>query len=338
MRHEGPDVEGVEADQEGEKDKDGGSQQNEGCSPMLQFNQSGLQIASDYRLVGKFGCLFAGSKSRIAHPRIQQQRKNQPTKVFDMKDIRFLRGSMFLTLAGMILLAGCNRTSNQPAANTAAASPNQPAQASNPPAPPPDQNAAAAQGTPAATAPSAQTPASAPPPTIMIPAGTELRVRLDQDLGSKISQPGDTFTATVADDVVVDGRTVIPRHAEAEGTVIDAKGLGHFKGGALLELRLERVKTRWGSYPVATSTMSRVEKGKGKRTVGFAAGGGALGAIIGGLAGGGKGAAIGALAGAGAGTAGSAVTGNQGDFAAGGDAADVPAGAFRSRDAVDGPA
>jgi hypothetical protein len=56
--------------------------------------------------------------------------------------------------------------------------------------------------------------------------------------------------------------------------------------------------------------MERMEKGKGKRTTGFAAGGGALGAIIGGLAGGGKGAAIGALAGAGAGTAGSAVTGN----------------------------
>ncbi|HVT97645.1 MAG TPA: hypothetical protein VHE33_09070, partial [Acidobacteriaceae bacterium] len=43
----------------------------------------------------------------------------------------------------------------------------------------------------------------------------------------------------------------------------------------------------------------------------FAGGGGALGAVIGGLAGGGKGAAIGALAGAGAGTAGSAVTGNK---------------------------
>jgi len=228
-----------------------------------------------------------------------------------MKDNRFLHGWTLLTLAGLVVLAGCNKTSNQPAANTAA-NPNQPAQASNPPAPPPDQNAAA---TPGAAAPAAQAPAPPPstpppPPTIVIPSGTELRVRLDQDLGSKISQPGDTFTATVADDIVVDGRTVIPRRAEAEGTVIDAKGLGHFKGGALLELRLERVKTRWGSYPVATSTMERLEKGKGKRTAGFAAGGGALGAIIGGLAGGGKGAAIGALAGAGAGTAGSAVTGN----------------------------
>jgi hypothetical protein len=43
----------------------------------------------------------------------------------------------------------------------------------------------------------------------------------------------------------------------------------------------------------------------------FAGGGGAFGALVGGLAGGGKGALIGGLAGAGAGTAGSAMTGNQ---------------------------
>jgi len=246
-----------------------------------------------------------------------------------MKGNEFLRRWTLLTVAGVVMLAGCNKTSNQPAASPAA-SPSQPAQAANPPAPPPDQNAAApAPGTAAAPAPGsaatvpgtaaapppnqqAAAPAPpAPPPTIVIPAGTELRVRLDQDLGSKISQPGDNFGATVADDIVVDGRTVIPRGAEAQGTVIDAKALGHFKGGAILELRLERVKTRWGSYPVSTSTMSRMEKGKGKRTALFAGGGGAFGAIVGGLAGGGKGAAIGALAGAGAGTAGSAVTGNK---------------------------
>jgi hypothetical protein len=136
-------------------------------------------------------------------------------------------------------------------------------------------------------------------------------VRLDEDLGSKISQPGQSFTATVADNVIVHGQTVIPREARAEGVVIDAKSLGHFKGGALLELRLERVRTRWGSYPVSTSTMAQAEKGKGKRTALFAGGGGALGAIVGGLAGGGKGAVIGGLAGAGAGTAGSAMTGNK---------------------------
>jgi hypothetical protein len=136
-------------------------------------------------------------------------------------------------------------------------------------------------------------------------------VRLDTDLGSKISQPGDTFTATVADEVLKDGEVVIPKGARAEGTVIDAKPLGHFKGGALLSVKLERVHTKWGSYPVATSTISRAEQGKGKRSAGFIGGGAGFGALIGGIAGGGKGAAIGALAGGGAGTAGTAFTGNK---------------------------
>jgi len=159
--------------------------------------------------------------------------------------------------------------------------------------------------------PAAPAPQPPPPAVVELPAGTRLHVRLDQDLGSKISHPGDPFSATVADDVIVDGQTVIPRGSHAEGTVVDAKALGHIKGGAYLELRLERVHTRWGSYPVETSSIDRAEKGKGKRAALMAGGGGAFGALIGGIAGGGKGALIGAAAGGGAGTAGSAFTGNK---------------------------
>lgn len=165
---------------------------------------------------------------------------------------------------------------------------------------------------PGASQSSAGAPQAPPPPAVVtLPEGTSLRVRLDQDLGSKTSQPGDNFSATIEDAVVVNGQTVIPRGATAEGTVIDAKPLGRFKGGAVLSIRLERVHTKWGSYPVATSSISRAEKGKGKRTGLFAAGGGGFGALVGGLAGGGKGALIGGLAGAGAGTATSAFTGNK---------------------------
>jgi len=225
-----------------------------------------------------------------------------------MKSIRFWFPVTAVTLACVLALGGCKRSNNQ------AANSENPAQsaANNPPAPPPDQTQPAQ--TPAGQSQPTQTqqPAPAPQPTTLeIPRDTRIRVRLDQDLGSKISQPGESFGATVADDVVVNGQVAIPRGSHAVGTVIDAKALGHFKGGALLELRLERIRVNGGSYAVATSTMERVEKGKGMRTAKFAGGGGAFGALIGGLAGGGKGALVGALAGAGAGTAGSAMTGNK---------------------------
>jgi len=204
-----------------------------------------------------------------------------------------------LAVALMLPLAAChsNNTANQNPDNQPQVTPAQPQSA-------PDTAASSAAPAPRAAAPR-------PPEAVNLPEGTDIRVRLDTDLGSKISSPGDTFQATVADDVEVNGRTVIEKGARADGTVVDAKPLGRFKGGATLAVKLDRVTTRWGSYPVETSSISHAEKGKGKRTGVMAGGGAGLGALIGGLAGGGKGAAIGALAGAGAGTAGSAFTGNK---------------------------
>jgi len=175
----------------------------------------------------------------------------------------------------------------------------------------PDNSSASAPGQPTGSQQAAAPQTPPPPVVISLPEGTEIRVRLDSDLGSKISQPGDSFTATVADDVLKGGDVVIAKGARAEGTVVDAKPLGRFKGGATLVVKLDRVRSRWGTYPVETSSISRAQQGKGKRSAGFIGGGAGLGALIGGLAGGGKGAAIGALAGGGAGTAGSAFTGNK---------------------------
>jgi hypothetical protein len=146
---------------------------------------------------------------------------------------------------------------------------------------------------------------------LVVPAGTVLTVRLGQAVGSKISSAGETFTATVASPIAVDGRTAIPAGATASGTVVDAKPLGRFKGGASLRLRLTSITVNGGDQAISTSSVVRTEKGKGKRTAIMAGGGAGLGALIGGLAGGGKGAAIGALAGGGAGTGGAAFTGNK---------------------------
>jgi len=144
-----------------------------------------------------------------------------------------------------------------------------------------------------------------------IPAGTVIIVRLGETLSSKNSQAGQGFSATVAQPVVVNGKTVIEEGATAHGTVVDVKSRGRFKGAARLQVRLDSVSINGREHQIETTAVVRSMKGKGKRTAGFIGGGAGAGALIGALAGGGKGAAIGALAGAGAGTAGAAFTGNK---------------------------
>jgi hypothetical protein len=197
---------------------------------------------------------------------------------------------IFLGLLLSLTLAACSKKTDQSADNAA-----------NPAAP------AQTQPTPAQPAPAAP----APPPPIVVPSGTALTIRLAQSVGSKISQAGQSFSGSVADAVVIGGSTAIPAGAKVSGTVVDAKPLGRFAGGASLTLRLNSVDIQGTAQAIKTSAVAQTEKGKGKRTAVIAGGGAAVGALIGGLAGGGKGAGIGALAGGGAGTGGAAFTGNK---------------------------
>jgi hypothetical protein len=208
-----------------------------------------------------------------------------------------ISSALFLSL----VLLGCNsKPSTSSSGNDTGNS------ATNAPASSPTSSG---QPSSSATTPAAPAPVEAEP--LVVPAGTVVTVRLAQAVGSKISQPGQTFSATVATPVEVGGKTAIPAGAGASGTVVDAQPLGKIKGGAVLQLKLDSLRIGGADRPVQTSAVVRTEKGKGKRTAVLAGGGAGLGALIGGLAGGGKGAAIGALAGGGAGTAGAAYTGNK---------------------------
>jgi hypothetical protein len=216
------------------------------------------------------------------------------------------RALYLLSIFLMFTLAACSKKPADTASNSAS---------QNTAAPSNDAggNATSSSAAPATDSPATATPAtSAPAPQpLVVPAGTTLTVRLGESVGSKISSPGQSFSATLVSPVTVDGNTVIPAGASARGTVVDAKPLGRFKGGAILELRLNSITVNGSEQRIRTSAVTRTLKGKGKRTAVMAGGGTALGAIIGGLAGGGKGAAIGAAAGAGAGTGGAAFTGNK---------------------------
>jgi len=247
-----------------------------------------------------------------------------------MKLNRVSASFLSFALAGLLLAGGCKKQPQPASSETPQTAAPAPADSSAASAPTPSPSSAAAPASsaapgpapastpessaapaPASAAPAGPPPPPPPPPTVVIPAGTHIAVTISQDLGSKISQTGQTFSATVASPISVGGQRIIRAGASATGTVIDAKALGKIKGGATLSLRLDTVRAQGVTYQIASSTIDRAEKGKGKRSTGFIAGGAGGGALIGGLAGGGKGALIGGLIGAGAGTAGAAFTGNK---------------------------
>jgi hypothetical protein len=207
--------------------------------------------------------------------------------------MRLRISALFLSML-LIFGTACTKPTSQPSDNASQSS----------------DNGAAPGGNSAASNPSsaAERPAAV---VLTVPSGKVITVRLADPVGSKISQAGQSFGGTLAKPVDVGGEVSIPAGAKVEGEVVDAKPLGRFAGGALLQLKLDSITVNGTQMPVQTATFTQTLKGKGKRTAVLAGGGAGLGALIGGLTGGGKGAAIGAAAGGGAGTAGTAFTGNK---------------------------
>lgn len=146
---------------------------------------------------------------------------------------------------------------------------------------------------------------------LVIPAGTQIAVRMAEGLDTKTTQTNDVFHATLEQDLMVQGIVAIPRGAPVLGRVVDAKEAAHFKGNAALSIELTQVTAHGQKLDLSTSPFDAKGAGRGKNTAEKAGGGAALGAIIGALAGGGKGAAIGAIAGGGAGAGVNAITRGQ---------------------------
>ena len=199
-------------------------------------------------------------------------------------------------------------SSAPPAAPSAARSsaPKSQAHKATPPAESATPVESAAKETPTVVPP---TPTPTPTP-VVIPAGTDLRVRTTSPITTG-AQPTQKFEASLAKPLMVGNTVVVPKGAMVSGTIPQAKSAGRIQGEGNLTLVLNSMTVKGKTYQIATKPVSLESKGRGKRSALMIGGGSGAGALIGGLAGGGKGAAIGALAGAGAGTAGATMTGKR---------------------------
>jgi hypothetical protein len=181
--------------------------------------------------------------------------------------------------------------------------------------PPPSAEPQAPQVAEAPPPPPQQLPPPPPPPpafrNITISPGTTIPVRITQTLDSATTQQGETFTGTIASDIVTDGVVVIRQGTSVTGRVVAVQEAAHYKGSSLLTIELTSISRRGEKLTVNTDPYSVQGKGRGANTAEKVGGGAAVGAILGGILGGGKGAAIGAAAGGGVGAGANTVTRGQ---------------------------
>jgi hypothetical protein len=150
-------------------------------------------------------------------------------------------------------------------------------------------------------------PASGPPPLrragVTVPSGTVLTVRMVDAVDSSVNQVGETFRATLDEPLVINGRTVASRGADATTKLTEVEQAGRLSGRSELALVLLDVVIDGRRYEITTNEVSQEGSSRGASTAKRVGGTAVVGAIIGGIIAGGKGAAQGAAAGAGAATA-----------------------------------
>ncbi len=163
--------------------------------------------------------------------------------------------------------------------------------------------------------PGAQAPYAGQPQMAAVPAhltikpGTFVTIRVSQRISSDHNQQGDTFFATLAEPLIVDGVVVAQRGETVTGRVTEAQKAGRVEGTSKLGVELTGITLVDGQQlPIQSQMINRngqTSVGRDAAAVGTTT---ALGAAIGAGADWGRGAAIGAGAGAAAGLIGVLLT------------------------------
>ena len=155
--------------------------------------------------------------------------------------------------------------------------------------------------------------AAAAQTNISLPAGTSVKVKLENALTTFSSKSGDPFSARVTEAVMLDGKAVIPIGATVQGRVTEASEPRRIAGKPTIGIFPETVVLPNGEHYMLNATLVDTSirhgtdvndegqfKGKGHDgkdmiEIGMGTGGGML---VGGLIGGGKGVLIGGAVGA----------------------------------------
>lgn len=193
------------------------------------------------------------------------------------------------------------------------APPDAPPQADTAPPAPPQQEQPAPAPTPGwrrFSPPPATNQQNPPVPSqLTLDPGTFVTVRVDQFLSSDRNQAGDTFSATLAQPLVIEGIVVAQRGQTVGGRVTDAEKAGRVKGVSRLALTLTDLSLVDGHVmPIQTTLTNLKGPTSNGRDAAAIAGTTAFGAAVGAAAAWGTGAAIGAGAGLVASTVGVLVT------------------------------
>jgi hypothetical protein len=163
----------------------------------------------------------------------------------------------------------------------------------------PDSQAQGQQNSPSQLQPDAQ-PQGQPnqavlPQTLTLPAGTVVRVRIDEWLSTDRNLTGDSFSAVLDQPIVVGGWVVARRGQAQTGRISLVKKGGHGGGASQLGVDLPELTLVDGQQlPLQTQlfqTSDGNSEGRNVAAVGTTTG---MGAVIGAIAGGGTGAVIGA--------------------------------------------
>lgn len=138
---------------------------------------------------------------------------------------------------------------------------------------------------------------------LVVPAGTEIRIRMADPLDTRTSQPGDRFRAILDRDLVADRQVVARAGSDVEGQVVDVVEAGKVQGRSELSFTLTSLSAGGRTYRIDTDTKHMRAESSVKEDAAIIGGTTGAGAAIGAVTKGKKGAAVGAAIGAAAGTA-----------------------------------